>query len=80
MKTAVKENSAYFHFRVHARCQINETVRDNLATFNLSNIELPEYDPFGSFLSAAACAIKSTIHTTLQATPAGQLVLGRDML
>ena len=40
---------------------------------------MQEYDPFGSFLSATAWAIRSTFHTTLQATP-GQLVFGRDML
>ena len=33
----------------------------------------------GSLLSAAAWAIRSTAHTTLDATP-GQLVFGRDML
>jgi transposase InsO family protein len=59
--------------------RVHQILRDNLATFELSNRELPEYDPFGSFLSAAAWAIRSTIHTTLQATP-GQLVFGRDML
>jgi hypothetical protein len=48
--------------------RVHQTLRDNLATFELSNRELPEYDPFGSFLSAAAWAIRSTIHTTLQAT------------
>ena len=35
--------------------------------------------PFRSFISAASWAIRSTYHTTLQATP-GQLVFGRDML
>jgi hypothetical protein len=59
--------------------RVHQTLRDNLAMFELSNRELPEYDPFGSFLSAAAWAIRRTIHTTLQATP-GQLVFGRDML
>jgi hypothetical protein len=61
--------------------RVHQTLRDNVlvATFELSNRELPEYDPFGSFLSAAAWAIRSTIHTTFQATP-GQLVFGRDML
>jgi transposase InsO family protein len=38
--------------------RVHQTLRDNLATFELlSNRELPEYDPFGSFLSAAAWAI-----------------------
>jgi transposase InsO family protein len=59
--------------------RVHQTLRDNLATFELSNRELPEYDPFGSFLSTAALTIRRTIHSTLQATP-GQLVFGRDML
>jgi len=38
------------------------------------------YDSWGPFLvSAAAWAIRSTVHTTLDATP-GQLVFGQDML
>ena len=48
-----------------------------MVSVDLSGI--PKYDPFGSFLSAAAWAIRSTYHTTLEATP-GQLVFGRDML
>jgi hypothetical protein len=36
-------------------------------------------DPWSGILSAAAFAMRSTWHTTLQATP-GQLVFGRDML
>ena len=59
--------------------RIHQTLRDNLATFELSKRELPDYDPFGSFISSAAWAIRSTYHTTLKATP-GQLVFGRDML
>ena len=35
--------------------------------------------PWANFLAAAAWAIRSTYHTTLEATP-GQLVFGRDML
>jgi transposase InsO family protein len=34
--------------------RVHQTLRDNLATFKLSNRELLEYDPFESFLSAAA--------------------------
>jgi len=36
-------------------------------------------DPWTGVLNAAAFAIRSTYHTTLQATP-GQLVFGRDMI
>ena len=38
-----------------------------------------EDDPWSGILSAAAFALRSTYHTTLQATP-GQLVFGRDMV
>lgn len=38
-----------------------------------------QQDPWSGILSAAAFAMRSTWHTTLQATP-GQLVFGRDML
>jgi hypothetical protein len=50
-----------------------------LRTFENNNRDLPPIMPFWSFISAASCAIHSTHHTTLQATP-GQLVFGRGML
>jgi hypothetical protein len=40
---------------------------------------MDEKDPWGSFLSSAAYAIHSTLHTTLKATPV-QLVFGRDLV
>ena len=43
------------------------------------NLTLCHNDPWGHFPSAAAWAIRSTVHTMLDATP-GQLVFGRDML
>ena len=59
--------------------RVHQVLGDSLRTFELQKCDLAEYDPFGSFLSTAAWAIRSTLHTTLQATP-GQLVFGRDML
>ena len=59
--------------------RVHGVLRDSLNTFELSKQELPSYDPFGSFISAACFAIRSTVHSTLQATP-GELVFGRDML
>jgi len=44
-----------------------------------NNPYLDENDPWGGILAAAAFAMRSTYHTTLQATP-GQLVFGRDMV
>ena len=49
-----------------------------MRTFEFEEKELDTNDPWGYFLSAAAWAIRSTVHTTLDATP-GQLVFGRDM-
>ena len=50
-----------------------------IQTYELEKQVLSERDPFGPFLAAAAFAVRSTFHTTLQATPA-QLVYQRDML
>ena len=40
---------------------------------------MDETDPWAGISSAAAFAMRSTFHTTLNATP-GQLVFGRDMI
>ena len=59
--------------------RIHQVLNDALRTFELQNRELDTHDPWTPFLSAAAFAIRSTYHTTLEATPA-QLVYGRDMI
>ena len=59
--------------------RIHQVLQDNLATFELNKHKLPEESPFDSFVAAASWAIRSSFHSTLQATP-GQLVFGRDML
>jgi hypothetical protein len=50
-----------------------------LRIFELEEQLLDEQNPWSRFLSAAAFSIRSTYHTTLEATP-GQLVFGRDMV
>jgi hypothetical protein len=52
-----------------------------LRSFYLENNHenLEEDHPFDYFLQSTAWAIRSTYHTTLQATPC-QLVFGRDMI
>ena len=55
---------------------VNQVLGNALRTFELEEKELDTNDPWGHFLSAAAWAIRSTVHTTLDATP-GQLVFGR---
>ena len=59
--------------------RIHQVLNDSLRTFELEKRELNEKDPWAPFLTAVAYAIRSTFHTTLQATPA-QLVFGRDMI
>ena len=50
-----------------------------LRSFDLEKENLEEDNPFDYFLQSTAWAIRSTYHTTLQATPC-QLVLSRDMI
>ena len=59
--------------------RVHQVLGDMLRTFELENRELNDMDPWSEFLSAAGYAIRSTVHTTLEASPA-QLVYGRDML
>jgi hypothetical protein len=59
--------------------RVHQLMGDILRTFELEERELDEKDPWAPFLSATAYAIRSTYHTTLQASPA-QLVFGRDMI
>ena len=59
--------------RVHA------TLEHMLRTFELDNTTFSEEAPWDSYLQSCAWALRSTYHTTLQATP-GELVYGRDML
>ena len=59
--------------------RVHLVLGDMLRSFELENKDLDEHDPWRPFLSAASWAIRSTYHTTLQATP-GQLVFGRDMI
>jgi preprotein translocase subunit YajC len=59
--------------------RVHQVLGNQLRTFELEKEELPKENPFEPFLTATAYAIRSTYHTTLQATP-GQLVFGRDMI
>ena len=46
---------------------------------DLANYNLDSTDPWSDILASVAWSIRSTVHTTLEATP-GQLVFGRDMI
>jgi hypothetical protein len=59
--------------------RVHQVLGDMLRTFELEDRDLDAKDPFGSFLSAAAYAIRSTYHTVLVASPA-ELEFGRHML
>jgi hypothetical protein len=58
---------------------VNDMLRSSDLENNHENLEEHEGNPFDYFLQSTAWAIRSTYHTTLQATPC-QLVFGRDMI
>jgi hypothetical protein len=55
------------------------TLNDSLRTAEIDGREMDEKDPWVPFLASGAYTIRSTFHTTLEATP-GQLVFGIDMV
>ena len=59
--------------------RVHQLLGNMIRSFEIEEKEIDETDPWTGILTAAAWAIRSTYHTTLQATP-GQLVFGRDMV
>ena len=59
--------------------RVHQVLGNALRSFELQEQELDKKRKWEPFLTAASYAIRSTFHTTLNATPA-QLVYGRDML
>ena len=59
--------------------QVHHVIGSMIRTFELENNYLDETDPWAGISVATAFAVRSTYHTTLQASP-GQLVFGRDMI
>jgi hypothetical protein len=59
--------------------RIHQVLGNMLRSYEMDKEDLNENNPWGYFLNSAAWAIRSTYHTTLEATPA-QLVFGRDMI
>ena len=57
----------------------HQTIGNILRTFQVNNHELEQDDPWSGILSAVIFAMRSTVHTTLQATPM-QLVFGHDAI
>ena len=59
--------------------RVHLTLHNMLRTFDLQLQQFDPTEPWQGYLAAIAFAIRSTYHTTLQATPA-ELVYGRDMI
>ena len=59
--------------------RIHQVLGNIICTFELEERDIDKDDPWMGILNAVAWAVRSTYHTTLQATP-GQLVFGRDMV
>ena len=57
----------------------HQTISNILRTFQVNNSQLELEDPWKGILSAVIFAMRSTVHTTMQATPM-QLVFGRDAI
>ena len=59
--------------------RIHQVVQNMIKTKELDKLVFDYIDPWAEVLSSVAWAVRSSYHSTLQATPA-QLVFGRDML
>ena len=59
--------------------RVHQVLGNMVRTFELEDHYVDAEDPWKGILSAVSFAIRSTIHTTTQKTPA-QLVFGRDMI
>ncbi len=59
--------------------RIPQVLGNMIRSFELEDNCLDEEDPWKGLLTAAAFAVRSTVHATLKKTP-GQLVFGRDMI
>jgi len=59
--------------------RVHQVINNMIRCFELDKLDLDPNDPFGDIIARISWAVRSTYHTTLQASP-GQLVFGRDML
>ncbi|MGH7954385.1 MAG: integrase, partial [Gloeomargaritales cyanobacterium] len=57
----------------------HQVIGDMLRTKELSRVHLPPEHPFDDVIPQIGYALRSTVHSVLQASP-GQLVFGRDMI
>ena len=59
--------------------RVHQVIGDMLRTHDLENYEFDHEDSWTDILASVAWAIRSSVHSTKEATP-GQLVFGRDMI
>ena len=59
--------------------RVHQVLGNMIRSCQVGTVELDEDNPWTGILSAVAWAIRSTYHTTLDASP-GELVFGRDMI
>ena len=59
--------------------RVHQTIGNMICSFQVQDIEVTDEFSWTGILQAVSFAIRSTVHTTLQATPM-QLVFGRDAI
>ena len=59
--------------------RVYQTIGNILRTFKVQNMVLDDENPWDGILASTMFALRATVHTTTQYTPA-QLIFGRDSL
>ena len=63
----------------HILQQVHQTIGNIICTFKVQKMVLEHNDPWAGILASTMFAIRATVHTTTQHSPA-QLVFGRDSI
>ena len=59
--------------------RVHQTIGNILRTFKVQNMILDDENPWDGILASTMFALRATVHTTTQYTPA-QLIFGRDSI
>ena len=59
--------------------RVHQTIGNILRTFKVQNMVLDDENPWDGILASTMFALRATVHTTTQYTPA-QLIFGRDSI
>ena len=59
--------------------RVHQTIGNILRTFKVQNMVLDDKNPWDGILASTMFALRATVHTTTQYTPA-QLIFGRDLI